>query len=159
LTNTVPDSWAPMLWAHGNSAWIAERQNPGGSAGQVWVYTTTNNGTSWNNPVSLSGRGASGSAETFPYTVASSDQVNVFVAWSHQIRSGYWTFMISYSGDGGIHWTAPPGINVSKNNNGEAGRETDIATGAISSYGATCYAAWQYTSGTSNQIYYATVSM
>jgi hypothetical protein len=157
LTSTLPDSWAPMVWAHGSSAWIAERQYPSGKTGTVWVYTTTNGGSTWNSPISLSGVGKGGSAETFPYTVASSNGANVFVAWSHQMKPGHWTLMVSNSSDGGNTWSAPPGINISKNKYGEAGFETDIATAAISASGSTCYAVWEYVNGTTSQTYFAAV--
>ncbi len=155
LTTTLRDSWTPIVGAYGNSAWVAEREYPGGSKGQVWVYTTANGGKNWSSPISLSGKGAKGSAETFPFTISSSDGKNVFVTWSQQISTGYWVLRVSYSSNGGTSWTAPPGIDVSQNKNGEAGTETDIPTAAISSYGTHCYATWEYMNGTSNQIYFA----
>lgn len=153
LSGSMPDAWAPMMWAYGNSAWIAFREYPGGAKGQVWVLSTSNNGKNWVS-TSLSGVAGKGTAETFPYTVRSSDGVNVFVAWSHQVKPGYWTFVVSYSSDGGKTWTASPGLDVSNNKNGEAGYENDVATGSISSSGTHCYAVWQYTDGTTNQIYF-----
>jgi hypothetical protein len=154
LTSSIPDSWAPMVWAYGSSAWIGLREYPGGAKGTVWVLTSTDGGSSWSQH-SVSGTGAKGSAETFPYTVRSSNGRNVFVAWSHQVSTGYWTFTVSYSGDGGNTWTPAPGITVSTNKNGEAGFENDVATGSISSNGIHCYAVWQFTSGTTNQVYFA----
>lgn len=155
LSTTVPDAWAPMVWAYGNSSWIATREYPGGQKGEVWVYTTTNGGETWSTAVPLSGKPTEGTAETFPYTVRSSDGENVFVGWSHQVKPGYWTFMVSYSSNDGSNWTKSPGINVSQNPNGEAGFETDIATGAISSFETNCYATWQFTNGTVDQVYFA----
>lgn len=155
LSSTLPNSWQPMLWAVGNSAWIATHTNPGGSGSQVYVYTTTNAGRNWNAPVSLSGPLGTGTTTSFPFTVASSDGVNVFVAWSQQVSPGYWVFRVSYSGDGGITWSPAPGINVSHNTSGRAGDGTDVANGAILSYGTHCFAAWQYISGTTSQIYFS----
>lgn len=150
---SVTDDWAPMVWAYGNSAWIASREYPGGAQGQVWIYTTNNAGASWST-ASLSGKGMKATAETFPYTVVSSDGQNVFVGWSHQVSSGYWTFVISYSSNGGMTWLAPPGKDISGNSNGEAGFENDVATGSISAYSTNCYATWQFTNGTVNQVYF-----
>jgi hypothetical protein len=152
LSTTVPDSWAPMVWAYGNSAWIADRAHPGGPKGDLWVYSTTNGGLNWSSAVSLSGKG---SPETFPYTVRSSDGEDVFVVWSHEVSTGYWTLMVSYSSNDGSSWTSAPGLNVSQNPNGEAGFENDIATASISSFEENCYAAWQFTNGTTNQIYFS----
>lgn len=154
-SSAIPDQWAPMVWAYGNSAWIATREYPGGPKGDVWVFTTSNGGETWSSGLSLSGKGIRESAETFPYTVRSSDGENVFVGWSHQVSSGYWTFMVSYSANGGLNWTSAPGINVSQNPNGEAGFENDVATGSISSSGTNCFATWQFTNSTSDQVYFA----
>jgi len=149
------DAWAPMVGAFGNSAWIAEQQRPGSSASQVFVFTTTNGGTSWSGPVSLTGKGSSTSDTSFPFNVATSDGKNVFVAWSLQVSSGYWVLHAAYSSNGGITWTPAPGINVSKNPSGEAGNNNDVANAEISAFGAHCYAVWQFISGASNQIYFA----
>lgn len=154
---TVNDSWAPMVGAFGNSAWIAVRQYPGGQKGQVWVYTTTDGGLNWSAPVSLSGTPTKGTAETFPFEVVSTDGQNVFVGWAHQVSSGHWTFMVGASSDGGSSWSAAPGINVSQNSNGEAGFENDLAVAAISSSGPYCYSVWQYRNGSQNQIYFGAV--
>lgn len=155
LTPTVNDSWAPMVGAFGTSAWIAVRQYPGGQKGEVWVYTTTDGGQKWSSPISLSGKPAKGSAETFPFEVATTDVQDVFVGWARQVSSGYWTFMISASTDGGTSWSPSPGVNVSQNSNGEAGFENDLAVAAISSSGTYCYSVWQFRNGTENQIYFA----
>lgn len=153
LTTTVPDSWAPMVGAYGNSSWIAEREYPGSAKGEVWMYSTTNGGQNWTSPISLSGPGKAGTEETFPFEVASTDGEHVFVGWAHQVDSGHWTFMISNSNNGGLTWAPPPGINVSQNKKGEAGFENDLAVAAISSSGIYCYSVYQYRLGDTNQIY------
>jgi len=156
LSSTLNNSWAPMLWAVGNSAWISTQQNPGGSKSQIWIYATTNAGSTWSSPISLSGPGTKGTATSFPFTVSSSDGTNVFVGWSQQVNSGYWVFRIAFSGDGGSTWTAAPGINVSGNPAGtQAGNNNDVANGAIAATGAHCYAVWLYVNGRTNQIYFA----
>jgi hypothetical protein len=154
------DSWAPMVGAYGSSAWIAFRTYPGGAKGTIWEYTTTDGGQTWS-PMgnSLSGVGGKGSAETFPFEVVSTDGQNVFVGWSHQVKAGHWTFMVSASSNGGLNWSLPPGIDMSQNAKGEAGFEIDLANGAISSSGPNCYAVWQYKDGTTNQVYFASVTL
>ena len=112
LSTTLKDSWAPMVAAFGSTVWVADHTFPGGAKSQVYVYTSTNAGTSWKSPVSLSGMSGDTS---FPFTVVSSDGTNVFVAWSQQSSSTTWIFRVAYSGDGGTTWTAAPGINVSQN--------------------------------------------
>ncbi len=54
LSTTLPDSWNPMIGAVGNNAWIALQQYPGGSASQIFVYTTSNAVSTWSSPTSLS---------------------------------------------------------------------------------------------------------
>jgi hypothetical protein len=177
LSPTLNDSWAPMVGTYGDghgvgggvpfgqngnngsSAWVALRQYPGGAKGQVWVYTTTDGGESWSGPVSLSGTGTKGTAETFPFDVVSTDGQHVFVGWSHQVRSGYWTFTVGYSSDGGTTWTPPGGVDVSLNSKGEAGFEHDLAVAAISASGAYCYAVWQYMQGATDQVYFNAISV
>jgi hypothetical protein len=153
LSKTLPDSWAPMVAAFGNSVWVADHTFPGGSKSQVYVYTSTNSGTTFSAPVSLSGSSADTS---YPFTVATSDGTNVFVAWSQQSSSNTWIFRVAYSANGGSTWTAAPGINVSKNPSGtSAGTNSDLANGAIASFGTHCYAVYQLIKGTTNQIYFA----
>ncbi|MFI5421107.1 MAG: sialidase family protein [Nitrososphaerales archaeon] len=156
---TISNAWAPMVGAHGNSSWIALQTHPGSSSSEVWVFTTNNGGGKWTGPALLSGIPAKGSDTSFPFTVATSDGQNVFVAWSQQIISGYWVMRIAYSSDGGTTWTSTPSSpassTVSQNTTGEAGNNNDVATGAISAFGTHCYVVWQYVNGASNQIYFA----
>ncbi len=152
MTTTLYDSWEPMVGAYGSSAWISLIEYPGGSKAQIWVETTNDGGTSWSNPVSLSG---SGHDVTYPETVATSDGQNVFVVWSQELSSGYWVLRVGYSSDGGSTWTSAPGINVSQNTKGEAGFQLDLATAAISAYGTHGFAVWQYMNGGSNQVYFS----
>ncbi len=153
LSKTLPDSWAPMVAAFGNSVWVADHTFPGGSKSQVYVYTSTNSGSTFSAPVSLSGMSGDTS---FPFTVATSDGTNVFVAWSQQSSSNTWIFRVSYSANGGSSWTAAPGINVSNNPTGtSAGTNSDLANGAIASFGTHCYVVYQLISGATNQIYFA----
>jgi hypothetical protein len=156
LSSSLSDVWAPMVGSYGNSAWIAVHTNPGGSLSEVYVYTTTNAGQSWSSPIGLSTSHKSGSNTGFPFTVVSSDGQNVFVAWPQQISLGYWQMYASYSPDGGASWTSPPGIDISENAPGtQASSNKDLANAAIASYGTTCFATWQFTSGTTNQVYFA----
>jgi hypothetical protein len=156
---TVTNAWAPMIGSFGNSAWIALQTHPGSSASQIYVSTTTNNGTTWSIPTSLSGTPARGSDTSFPFTVATSDGQNVFVAWSQQISSGYWIMRIASRADGGSTWSSTPSspasATISQNVKGQAGNNNDVATGAISAFGTHCYVVWQFISGGSNQIYFS----
>ncbi len=152
FTPTLNDSWEPMVANYGKSAWIALVDYPGGSKANIYVYSTNNGGTSWSGPTSVSGTGHD---DNYPFTVASTDGQNVFVGFTQEMKSGYWVFRVGYSSDGGTTWTAPPGINVSQNANGEAAFQNDLATGAISSYGAHCYATWEYLNGSSYQVYFS----
>jgi len=152
LTTTLPDSWNPMVAAFGSKAYIAIQEYPGVSKANIWIYVSTNNGGSWNAPVSLSG---SGSVLSYPFNVATSDGTNVFVMWGQQVSSTNWVSRVSYSGDGGNTWTSAPGINVSNNPSGAAATNNDIATGALTSDGSHGLAVWQYVSGTTSQIYFS----
>ena len=155
VSPALKNSWAPMVNAYGNSAWIADHTHPGTKLSQVYVYTTTNAGTTWNSPVDLSGLSG---VTVFPYNVATSDGQNVFVAWSQESSASpvTWIFRVSYSADGGITWSSQPGINVSQNPSGtQAGDGQDIATGEIAAFGTHCYAVWQFIRGASYQIYFS----
>ncbi len=160
LSSTLNDTWAPMVWAYGDSAWIAFHTNPGGSLSRIYMYMTNDSGHNWYGPTQLSTSPKSGSDTGFPFTVSSSDGQNVFVAWSQQIKPGYWQLYVSYSGNGGTSWIAPPGIDVSENPAGtEGSNDNDLADAAISAYGTTCFAVWQLMSGSSNQVYFSSSTM
>jgi hypothetical protein len=88
--------------------------------------------------------------------VVSSDGTNVFVAWSQHSNPTTWTFRVAYSANGGATWTAAPGVNVSQNPSGtQAASNSDLANGAIASFGTHCYAVYQLTSGATSQVYFA----
>jgi hypothetical protein len=156
LSSAFNDTWAPMVWAYNNSAWIAVHTYPGGPKSVVYMYTTSDAGANWSSPVQLSQGPRIGSDTSFPFTVTSSDGQNVFVAWSQQTDANTWQVYASYSPDAGLNWTAAPGIDVSQNPNGtQASNNNDLANAAIASYGSNCYAIWQYMVGNTNQIYFA----
>jgi len=152
---SLVDVWAPQIGAFDNSAWIAMQQHPGSSASQIYLFASTDGGTSWSAPISLSGAPAPGRDTSFAFTIATSDGKNVFAAWSQQLAPGHWVLLVSYSADDGSSWTAAPGINVSKNPSGEAGNNSDVANAAISAFGTHCYAVWQFMKGASSQIFFA----
>ena len=156
---SVSNAWAPMIGAYGKSSWIAVQTHPGSSASQIYVFTTSNAGKIWSGPRSLSGAPAKGSDTSFPFTVATSDGQNVFVAWSQQISPGYWVMRVASSADGGSTWfstpSSPAASTISQNTNGEAGNNNDVATGAISAFGTHCYVVWQFTNGATSQIYFS----
>jgi hypothetical protein len=160
------NAWQPMIGVYGNSAWIAWHSQVGGPKAQEWVSYTSNGGATWSKPLSISGMG---NDVGWPWEVATTDGNNIFIMWGELVNpsSYYWVVRASYSGNGGLTWSAPPGINVSQNPSGEAGQETDDADGAISSYGNTAFAAWgvgpyienspmlsPYSSDAANQIYF-----
>ena len=122
MSFSMLNNWHPMIGAFGKAAWIATLQHPGGSAAQVFLFTTTNGGDSWNAPVSLSGKGGTNSDDSFPFTVSTSDGSNVFVVWSQQQSPGYWVLRVGYSSNGGITWGAAPGIDVSQNTKRRSGQ-------------------------------------
>lgn len=159
LSSTLQNSWAPMIWAYGSSAWIALHTFPGGNDSEVYVYTTLNNGSTWSSPVQLSTALSNSSDTGFPFTVMSSNGHDVFVGWSQMLNPTTWSLMVSYSNDGGSTWIPPPGVNVSQNPNGTSGSDnSDLADGAITSYGSTCFAVWQLINSTSNEIYFSVLS-
>jgi hypothetical protein len=152
------DSWAPMVWAYGSSAWVALHTQPGGNDSTVYVYTTKDNGSTWSTPIQLSKQLSNYSDTSFPFTIASSNGLDVFTAWSQQLSPTTWNLMVSYSNDGGTTWIAPSGVNVSQNPNGTSGSDnSDLADGAITSFGSSCYAVWQLINQTSNQVYFASL--
>jgi BNR repeat-like domain len=151
LSTSLPDSINPMVWAFGNTSWVAVVQHPGSSEGKIWVYTSTNAGKSWSSPALLSGPGQ----VSYPWTVASSDGQNVFVGYSQKTSFG-WIVRVGYSSNGGLSWSSPPSANASGNTKGKAGQAQDQADTAIASSGAHCYAVWQYISPSgASQIYFS----
>ncbi len=156
LTTTLSDAWAPMVWAYGNSAWIAFHTYPGGPKSQVYVYTTSNGGVTWIGPIALSSPPKAGTSTGFPFNVVSYDGQNVFVAWSQQLSTGYSQLYVSYSSNAGSSWTSTPGIDASQNPLGTRGStNNDLANAAIASYGTNCYAVWQLFSGKTSQVYFS----
>jgi hypothetical protein len=159
LTGSVSDAWAPMVSALGNSVWIAVHNFPGGNMSRVYVYTSTTNGTSWNLPVEVSGAVGSITDTSFPFTVSTSDGINVFTAWSEQVDPNTWQLMVSYSADGGTAWTPSPGIDASQNPTGTQGSNSnDLADAAIASSGASVFATWQQFNTSNpnvNQVYFS----
>ncbi len=152
LSSQEPDSWAPMLGLQGNTAVVAWRTNPGGSLSQEYVSTSSNAGITWSNASAI---GIVNRDNEWPFTVSISDG-SVFIMWSEKVQSSSsstaWQTLISYSSDGGMTWTSP----VSLTNSAASGShsEQDIATGSISSFGTTAFAAWQNNS-TTPQVYFA----
>jgi hypothetical protein len=144
-----------MVAAYGSSIWVAWHNNPGGNKAQEWVTTSTDNGSSFSTPTSISG---TGHWVGWPWEISTTDGLNVFIIWPQQLTASpdHWVIRVSYSSNGGTNWSPAPGIDASNNVNGEAAPENDVANAAISSFGATAYAVWQFTatSGT-NQIYFA----
>jgi len=142
ISSSLNDVWAPMLWAYGNNVWVAYHNNPGGPKGQEYIQTSHDNGSTFSSPVSLSGPGLT---VGFPFTVWSSDGQNVWVGWPQEIgTTGNWLLRVAYSTDTGNTWTSPPGLNASLNSVGQASNQNDVATGAISAFGQTVFAAYQY---------------
>ncbi len=143
----------PMVWAYGNSAWIATVQSPGGSSSKIWVYTTTNGGATWSQAVLLSGSGQT----SYPWTVSSSDGQNVFVGFSQKTSGGNWAVKVGYSSTGGggaaTDWT--PNVVASVGLTGNSGVAQDTADAGIASSGTHCYAVWQYSTSGTSQIYFS----
>ncbi len=155
INGKVTNNWQPMVGAYGSSAWVDWHNNPGGKAAQEWMTMTANSGATWTAPVSISG---TGHWVGWPWEVSTTDGRDIYTMWPQQVTSSpnYWVDRASYSSNGGSTWSSPPGIDVSQNTNGQAAPENDIANGAISSYGSTAFAVWQFTSTSgTNQIYFA----
>src|SRR5579862_5224695 len=147
-----------MVWAYGNYVWVAFHDHPGGNLSEVYVTTSSNNGTSWSNPLQLSKTVSNYSDTSFPFTVTSSNGRDVFVAWSQQFNPTTWSLLVSHSNDSGTTWTPPPGVNVSQNTNGTAASDNaDLANAAIASYASSCFAVWELKTPTANQVYFSTL--
>ena len=63
-----------------------------------------------------------------------------------------WNVYASYSPDGGLTWTASPGMDLSGNGAGMAAPPTDVASASIMADGASGDAAWAEFAGWLNQI-------
>jgi hypothetical protein len=152
ISGSVKDAWEPENVAYGSNVFTTFH-----SLGNQGVYMTSVTGVTtedptWSTPVEVN----SGMKGTSSYGhVATSDGVNVFVLWGQEISSGSatWDAYVAYSGNSGASWSAP--INISNNSNGVAAGNQDVTLFALSSNGASCFAAWTYTSGSTSQIYFA----
>jgi hypothetical protein len=157
-TPTLPDSWEPQVASYGNSVWMTLIDYPGGSKANIYVYTSHDGGTSWaSGPISVSGTGHD---DNYPFTISTSDGQNIFVGFTQQTSGkpgwgpgGVWTFKVGYSTDGGSTWTSD--VNISQNAKGAAGFQSDLATGAISSYGTHCFATWEYVNGNNYEVQFS----
>jgi hypothetical protein len=149
ISSALPDSWNPAIAAMGSSVWVGIQEHPGGSKAQIWILTSTNNGASFSTPVLTS---TSGLDDSYPFQVTTTDGVNVFMMWSEHTSTTTWSTMVASSSNGGSSWST---TNVSNNPSGtQAGNNNDLATASIASQGAHAFAAWQYLSGTTTQIYF-----
>jgi hypothetical protein len=152
VTDPLSNNWEPENAAFGANVFMTfhSLRNQG-----VYVTSATgvnSNTPTWSAPKLLSPTGLKSS---FGH-VFTSDGVNVFIIWGHQISSGsaIWNAYISYSGDSGKTWSASP-IDISKNSVGVAGGNNDVTLFGLSSNGAHCFAAWTFTNAGTSQIYFA----
>jgi len=155
LSPGVNDSWAPMVGISGNNVVIAWRTNPGGTLSQEYVVTSSNAGKTWTAPVNI---GITSRDNAWPFTVAISGNT-AYIMWSEKVNSvssstAWQTLVVEGTLSGTTwSWSTPVSLTGSNPTLG-AQAEQDIATGAISSNGATAYAVWQ-NNATTSQIYFS----
>ena len=156
LSKGVNDSWAPMIGIQGNQVVIAWRTNPGGTLSQEYVATSNNAGITWSTPVNI---GITTRINAWPFTVSISDNTS-YIMWSEKVNSvstsTAWQTLVAYGSFNGTawSWSSPPTSLTGSNATLGAKPEQDIATGAISSFDGSAYAAWQNNASTS-QIYFS----
>jgi hypothetical protein len=148
MTGAIKNDWEPENAAFGTNAVLTfhDLSNNG-----IYLSSTTTSGSAWSTPKLVSPTGLKSS---FAH-VFTSDGTNDFVMWGQAISSGstVWNAYISYSSNSGSTWSSP--IDISNNAAGVAAGNQDVTLFALSSNGIHCFAAWTYTNGATNQIYFA----
>ena len=85
-----------------------------------------------------------------------SDGTNIWVMWG-QVKSGsVWNAYVSYSANSGGTWSSP--LDISNNAAGVAAGNQDVTLFWVSSIGTTCFAVWTYTSGTTSEVMFASIT-
>jgi hypothetical protein len=150
-TGKERDVWEPENAAVGSSAFTTFHSLSGNAA--IYVTSTSNNGGSWTAPVQVN----TGLTGTSAYAhIFSSDGSNVWVLWG-QVKSGsVWNAYVSYSGNGGSSWSAP--LDISNNAAGVAAGNQDVTLFWVASIGTTCFAVYTYTSGSTSQVWFTSIT-
>ena len=147
MSGTVSNDWEPENVASGTNAVMTFHSlaNQG-----VYITSTTNGGSSWSTPVQIPSQAKGTSAYAHIFT---SDGVNDWVMWG-QVKSGsVWNAYVSYSGNSGSSWSTP--LDISNNAAGVAAGNQDVTLFWVSSIGATCFAVYTYTSGSTSQVWFS----
>ena len=100
VSQTITDSWAPMVNVWGNLMYVAWRSNPGIFNSQEYVAVSNDAGVSWGTPIPI---GVSGRDNQWPFTIAISGR-NTFIMWSEKVRAistSPWQTLVSYTSDNG----------------------------------------------------------
>ena len=151
VSQTITDSWAPMVNVWGNLMYVAWRSNPGSFNSQEYVAVSNDAGVSWGTPIPI---GVSGRDNQWPFTIAISGQ-STFIMWSEKVRAtstSPWQTLVSYTSDNGSTWTLLPSLSTTPSSGAQP--EMDIATGAISAFSSHGFAVWQ-NNATASQIEFA----
>lgn len=150
MSGTVSDDWEPENVALGSNAFLTfhSLSNQG-----IYLTTTTDGGSSWSTPVQVPGQSSGTSAYAHIFT---SDGTNFWVLWG-QVKSGStWNAYVSYSGNSGVSWSAP--LDISNNGKGVAAGNQDVTLFWIASIGTTCFAVYTYTSGSTSQVWFSSIT-
>lgn len=150
MSGSINDDWEPENVASGTSAFMTfhSLSNQG-----IYLTTTTNSGSSWSTPVQVPSQAKGTSAYAHIFT---SDGTNIWVLWG-QVKSGsVWNAYVSYSGNGGSTWSAP--LDISNNAAGVAAGNQDVTLFWVASIGTTCFAVYTYTSGSTSQVWFSSIT-
>lgn len=150
-TGNEKDVWEPENVAVGSDAFTIFHSLSGNAA--IYVTSTTNNGSSWSAPVQIN----TGMTGTSAYGhIFTSDGTNVWVLWG-QVKSGsVWNAYVSYSANSGGSWSNP--LDISNNAAGVAAGNQDVTLFWVTSVGATCLAVYTYTSGSTSQVWFTSIT-
>jgi hypothetical protein len=150
MSGSVSNDWEPENVASGMNAFMTFHSlaNQG-----VYMTSTTSGGSSWSAPVKVPSQASGTSA--FAH-IFSSDGTNVWVMWG-QVKSGtVWNAYVSYSANSGGAWSTP--LDISNNAAGVAAGNQDVSLFWLTAIGSTGYAAWTLTSGTTSQVWFASIT-
>lgn len=152
VSKQAPDTWEPENAAIGNGTFLTfhSLHNQG-----VYVSSATSSGGNWSTPVEVNS--ALKGTSAFPH-IFTSDGTNIWVMWGQETGKGssVWNAYVSYSANSGGTWSVP--LDISNNAAGVAAGNQDVTLFWVSSVGATCFAVYTYTSGSTSQVWFTSIT-
>lgn len=153
ITGSAPDVWEPEDAGYAASQFTTVHSLSGSAA--VYVISTFNSGATWSAPQQVN----TGMSGTSAYGhVFTSDGKNIWVMWGQEKSSSVWNAYVAYGSVSGTTTTWSSPLDISNNAAGTAAGNQDVTLFWVTSLGSTVYAAWTYTSGSTNEVMFASAT-